>query len=143
MTDRDVLGDHDQNEWPYDYNGKQSDPWVHTVYIPMVTRDGKELFTFSTHSFFGREAAYRLMQHYAARSPQHKIAPPGHHLAGGASSRALLARVSAPRTGCLASVGWPVQPRSKTKKRCGDDVLRMLVTEAQAARPGQFDFTSR
>jgi hypothetical protein len=69
--DRDVLGDHDKSEWPFDYNGKQSDPWVHTVYIPMVTRSGEEQFTFSTHSFFGREAAYRLFQHYAAQAPQH------------------------------------------------------------------------
>jgi hypothetical protein len=71
---RDVLGDHDQNDWPWK-DGKQSDPWVHTVLIPMVTRDGASLFTFSTHSFFGREAAYKLIQQYAAQARQH----PGHY----------------------------------------------------------------
>jgi hypothetical protein len=69
--ERAVLGDLDESQWSYDYNNKQSDPWVHTVYIPMVTRDAWTLFTFSTHSWYGREAAYMLLREYAAKARQH------------------------------------------------------------------------
>ena len=69
--DRDVLGDFDESRWPYDQNGQQTDPWVPTAMFIMTTRGGETVFTFSTHSFWGRQAAYRLIQNYAAEARQH------------------------------------------------------------------------
>lgn len=71
VVNREKLGDLDENMWPYDTNGKQSDPWAHTVYIPFVTPDGGTLYTFSTHSFYGRDAAYRLLKAYGDEARQH------------------------------------------------------------------------
>jgi hypothetical protein len=136
--DRDVLGDYDESEWPFDYNGKQSDPWVNTVYIPMVTRSGEALFTFSTHSFFGREAAYRLFKHYAAQAPQHPNCFPVVRLGTTTNPTKKYGDIDSPE---LPIVDWQDRPQQAIASIPPidevDDGSRAWVKEYNETRPHQ------
>jgi hypothetical protein len=69
---RNDLGDFDEDAWPIsELTGKREDPWLHYVYLPLVTLDGKKFYTFCAKSFYGRSAAYSLMDRYAALGRQH------------------------------------------------------------------------
>jgi len=70
--DRETLGDLDQDNWPVnEISGKRDDPWTHIVYVPMVGLDGETFYTFSAKSYYGRSAAYRLIDRYALLGRQH------------------------------------------------------------------------
>jgi hypothetical protein len=69
---RNALDERDENLWPVsNISGKQDDPWQKTIYIPMITLDGATVYTFQTHSFYGREAAYLLLHQYSAQGADH------------------------------------------------------------------------
>lgn len=72
LLNRQALGDNEDDEWPVsEITGKQEDPWLHYVYIPLATLDGKTFYTFSTKSYYGRCAAYLLMDEYKLLARQH------------------------------------------------------------------------
>jgi len=72
LLDRDEMGETDEDQWPIsDMNGRPEDPYQHVISIPMVSLDGAQVYTFSTHYFYGREAAYGLLKKYAAQGAQH------------------------------------------------------------------------
>ena len=105
---RDVLGELDESQWPYDDKGNRTDPWLHTVYTPMISRDGSMLFTFSTHSFFGREAAYGLQKDYAAEARNHRGCYPVVRLDTTTVETKSYGDVHAPT---LEIVGWQDKPQ--------------------------------
>ena len=72
MLNRSVLGDNDETAWPIsELTGKPADPWLHTIYVPLVTLDGGNYYTFSTKSYYGRCAAYGLVDLYPILARQH------------------------------------------------------------------------
>ena len=72
LLDRDEMGETDEDRWPIsDMNNRPEDPYQHVISIPMVSLDGSQVYTFSTHYFYGREAAYGLLKKYATQGSQH------------------------------------------------------------------------
>jgi hypothetical protein len=69
---REEMGETDANNWPIsDMTGKVEDPYQHVISIPLVSLDATSVFTFSTHYYYGREAAYGLLRRYAEQGAQH------------------------------------------------------------------------
>jgi hypothetical protein len=69
---RDALGYHDKAAWELDAKGEPRDPWQQGLYLPMVTIDGKSVFTFSTTSDGGRRRAVApLCREYGHHIRQH------------------------------------------------------------------------
>jgi hypothetical protein len=52
--DRASLGHTDRSQWQLNRDGQPRDPWARTIYLPMVSPDGEEVFTFPTNSEGGR-----------------------------------------------------------------------------------------
>ena len=66
------LGQNDKTKWELDSKGKQRDPWQEGLYLPMVTVDGRLVYTFTSSSDGGRrygvgplcgEYGHRIRQH--------------------------------------------------------------------------------
>jgi hypothetical protein len=51
---RDKLGHDDEAEWECGEDGRARDPWQLTIYLPMVSVDAENVYTFSTSSDGGR-----------------------------------------------------------------------------------------
>ena len=69
---RSTLDRNDKSRWEIDGNGKARDPWVPSVYMPMVSVDASNVYTFSTGSDGGRRHAIGpLCQEYGAHIRQH------------------------------------------------------------------------
>ena len=69
---RSTLDRNDKSRWEIDGNGKARDPWVPSVYMPMVSVDASNVYTFSTSSDGGRRHAIGpLCQEYGAHIRQH------------------------------------------------------------------------
>ncbi len=52
--DRSKLSHRDEDAWEVDPNGKPRDPWQIGLYLPMVSIDGGQVYTFTTTSDGGR-----------------------------------------------------------------------------------------
>ena len=66
------LGHNDKKTWEIDSSGKQRDPWQESLYLPMVTVDGKTVYTFTTTSDGGRRRGVApLCREYGHRIRQH------------------------------------------------------------------------
>jgi hypothetical protein len=70
---RDELGDNDPGTWETDDRGDKRDPWQPTSYLPMVSNNDGEVFTFAASSKGGIEALGKLSRIYAA----HRRSAPG------------------------------------------------------------------
>jgi hypothetical protein len=55
--DRSTLGHLDKATWEIDASGKPRDPWQPGLYLPMVSVDTKNVFTFTTSTDGGRRRA--------------------------------------------------------------------------------------
>ena len=63
---RHELGDSDPATWEIDDRGQPKDPWQLTSYLPMITNDDGEVFTFTASSKGARGTLGRLSRTYAA-----------------------------------------------------------------------------
>jgi hypothetical protein len=70
---REDLGDNDPSTWEIDDRGDKRDPWQPTSYLPMVSNNSGEVFTFAASSKGGLEALGKLSRIYAA----HRRSAPG------------------------------------------------------------------
>jgi hypothetical protein len=68
---RDSLGDTDQAHWPLGLSGKREDPWQLTLYAPLKSLDGEDIYTFATSSDGGNQAVYKLVERYAWLGRKH------------------------------------------------------------------------
>jgi len=70
--DRSTLGHLDKATWERDASGEPRDPWQQGLYLPMVTVDGKTVYTFTTSSDGGRRRGVApLCREYGHRIRQH------------------------------------------------------------------------
>ena len=66
------LGHHEQETWRLEANGKRRDPWQQGIYLPMVTVDGKTVYTFTATSDGGRRRGVApLCREYGHHIRQH------------------------------------------------------------------------
>jgi hypothetical protein len=63
---RHELGDNDRETWEIDDRGQRKDPWQLTSYLPMITADNGEVFTFTASSKGALGTLGRLSRTYAA-----------------------------------------------------------------------------
>jgi hypothetical protein len=63
--DRERLGDNDPSCWPIGLSGEREDPWRFTLYAPLCSPDGEEIFTFAASSHGAQWAVNKLMARYA------------------------------------------------------------------------------
>ncbi len=70
---REELGHNDPSTWETDDRGDKRDPWQPTSYLPMVSNNDGEVFTFAASSKGGLEALGKLSRVYAA----HRRSAPG------------------------------------------------------------------
>jgi len=69
---RSALSHNDPSAWEIDTAGKPRDPWVATIYMPMVSPDCTSIFTFTTGSDGGRRHAIGpLCREYGSRIRQY------------------------------------------------------------------------
>jgi hypothetical protein len=71
MPARETLGDNDPAAWSIGLDGKRSDPWLHTLHLPLKSSDGSQHFTFVAGTDSGRQAVYRLIESYANLGRNH------------------------------------------------------------------------
>ena len=70
--ERTELGHNDKTLWEVDNNGEPRDPWQHGLYLPMVTFDGENVYTFTSSSDGGRRRAVApLAREYGHHIRQH------------------------------------------------------------------------
>jgi hypothetical protein len=70
--DRAALGHQEESQWELDGKGEPRDPWRPSIYLPMVTVDGKRVFTFTTDSDGGRRRGVApLCREYGHHIRQH------------------------------------------------------------------------
>lgn len=109
LLNRAILSDNDEDAWPVsEMSGKVEDPWAHIVYVPLVTLDGATFFTFSTKSFWGREAAYQLVDDYGQLGRQHPGQYPVIELGSRIEPSKKFGDIPAPT---LRIVGWTGRPQ--------------------------------
>jgi hypothetical protein len=127
---RNELGDLDEELWPVGgLSGKQEDPWQKTIYIPMVTPDGATIYTFQTHSFYGREAAYGLLALYASQGADHPGLYPVVELGSAISKSAKFGDVPSPT---FKIVDWLGRPQLSLP----DSTIKTVVEEeVESAKP--------
>ena len=76
MPDRDELGHNDKSLWDEDPNGEPQDPWCNTRLVYLVDPQTAAAFTFSTHSWGGRDAVSNLGDQIARMRSVHADAVP-------------------------------------------------------------------
>jgi hypothetical protein len=52
-----TLGHRDKTKWELDTNGKPRDPWQESAYLPMISVNAENVYTFTTSSDGGRRRA--------------------------------------------------------------------------------------
>jgi hypothetical protein len=54
---RDTLSHRDKEKWELDSNGKPHDPWQESAYLPVISVNAENVYTFTTSSDGGRRRA--------------------------------------------------------------------------------------
>jgi len=131
LLDRNEMGETEENQWPIsEMTGRPEDPYQHVISVPMVSLDGTQIYTFSTHYFYGREAAYGLLKKYAAQGAQHPDEYPIVKL-GVAQQSTKRGDIPVPT---LELVGWTDRPQIKVEP--GSD---NVIEEPSRSRRDDFD----
>jgi hypothetical protein len=67
-----TLGHRDKAQWELDNNGKPRDPWQESAYLPMISVNAENVYTFATSSDGGRRRAIApLCREYGNHIRQH------------------------------------------------------------------------
>jgi hypothetical protein len=68
---RETLGDNDASLWPAGLSGGKEDPWVFTMYAPLKSIAGDDIYTFATSSDGGVQTVYKLTERYSWLGRKH------------------------------------------------------------------------
>jgi hypothetical protein len=67
-----TLSQRDKTQWPLDSNNKPRDPWQDSAYLPMISVNAENVYTFATSSDGGRRRALApLCRDYGSHIRQH------------------------------------------------------------------------
>jgi len=114
---RDELGDTDPAAWPEkDEKGNPRDPWARQYFVPLVSIDGGQVFTFVTGSKGGEIAIRNLCLIYGHRFVNNR---PIIALKKNSFKHKTFGRIETPE---LAVVGWEAGPTLPAVDDMYDDV---------------------
>jgi hypothetical protein len=65
---RETLNDLDADTWPLGPDGRPRDPWQQSVFLPLTSLDGSDVYMFTSASHGGRKAFYKLLQDFERRA---------------------------------------------------------------------------